>query len=160
MPLQLVAPATVVIDIGRMVRAHFRLDFEPESELCFELLPRQSFTNRTAGFLGSCQYETAPRPGRRTYRTTDDYTCRLLHLQLHKGEMTIHGLEVVERRYPFDRLGSFRCNDDFLNQLWEMAIHTSEVNAVDGYIDGSEGGEWVTGTHRLSGDPGRVCHSR
>ena len=26
-----------------------------------------------------------------------------------------------------------------------MALRTAEVNAVDGYIDGSEGGEWVTG---------------
>ena len=59
--------------------------------------------------------------------------------------MTVHGLKVVERRYPFDRVGRFRCNDDFLNQLWEMSLRTAEVNAVDGYIDGSEGGEWVTG---------------
>lgn len=26
-----------------------------------------------------------------------------------------------------------------------MSLRTAEVNAVDGYIDGSEGGEWVTG---------------
>jgi len=145
MPLELTAPATAVIDMGQMVRAYFKLDFESEGDSHFELRPRQSHTNRTAGFLGSCHYQTTALPGRRTYRTTDDYTCRLIHLVLHKGKVTIHGLEVVERRYPFDRVGSFRCNDGFLNQLWDMSIRTSEVNAVDGYIDGSEGGEWVTG---------------
>lgn len=145
MPLELAAPATAVIDMGQMVRAYFKLDFESEGESYIELRPRQSHTNRTAGFLGSCHYQTAARPGRRTYRTTDDYTCRLIHLVIHKGKVTIHSLDIVERRYPFDRVGSFRCNDGFLNQLWDMSIRTSEVNAVDGYIDGSEGGEWVTG---------------
>ena len=145
MPLELTAPATVVIDVGQMVRAYFRLDFEPHCDSHYELRPRQSHTNRAAHFLGSCHYQTTARPGRRIYFTTDEYTCRLIHLHLHKGKVTIHGLEVIERRYPFDRVGSFRCNDDFLNQLWNMSIRTSELNAVDGYIDGSEGGEWVTG---------------
>jgi alpha-L-rhamnosidase len=146
MPLELTAPATISIDMGQMVRAWFELDFESENESSLELIPRQSYTDRTAGFLGSCNYMTTSRPGRRTYMTTDDYTCRLLYLKLHKGKIKINGLKVVERRYPFDRTGSFRCNDDFLNQLWEMSMRTSEVNATDGYIDGSEGGEWVTGT--------------
>lgn len=145
MPLEISAPATILIDMGRMVRAWFELDFESEIESHIEILPRQSFTNRTAEFLGSNHYQTNARPGRRTYITTDDYTCRLVYLQLHTGKIKLNGLKVVERLYPFDRIGSFQCNDDFLNQLWEMSMHTSEVDAADGYIDGSEGGEWVTG---------------
>jgi alpha-L-rhamnosidase len=131
--------------MGQMVRAWVELDFESESESDIELSPRQSFSNRDAGFIGSCYYKTTARPGRRTFITTDDYTCRLVYLQLHTGKIKIHGLKVVERRYPFDRIGSFRCNDDFLNQFWDMSMQTSEVDATDGYIDGSEGGEWVTG---------------
>ncbi|MBM3495807.1 MAG: hypothetical protein FJX72_16005, partial [Armatimonadetes bacterium] len=111
----------------------------------FTLRPRQSDTDRDAGYLGSCRYRAATRPGRRTYRTTDDSTCRLVQLDLRQGAITLHGLRVIERRYPFDRVGSFRSNDRFLNELWDMAMRTAEVNAVDGYIDGSEGGEWVTG---------------
>ncbi len=81
MPLELTAPATAVIDMGQMVPAYFKLDFESESDSHFELRPRQSYTNRTAGFLGSCHYQTTARLGRRTYRTTDDYICRLIYLQ-------------------------------------------------------------------------------
>jgi alpha-L-rhamnosidase len=145
MPLELTAPATVLIDIGQMVRAWFELDFETESVSHLELHPEQSFDGRSAGFLGSCSYKTTSSPGQRSYITTDDYTCRLVYLKLNEGKIKIHGLKVVERCYPFDRIGSFRCNDDFLNQLWNMSMRTSEVNATDGYIDGSEGGEWVTG---------------
>lgn len=145
LPLELTAPATILIDIGQMTRAWFELDFESGMESRVEILPRQSFTNRTAEFLGSCSYQTTAKLGRRSYITTDDYTCRLVYLQLHTGKIKIHGLKIVERRYPFDRVGSFQCNDNFLNQLWDMSMRTSEVNASDGYIDGSEGGEWVTG---------------
>ena len=145
LPLELTAPATVLVDAGKMVRAGFELDVEPHGDAHLELRPRQCYTDRDAGFLGSCHYQTAVRTGRRTYRTTDDFTCRLVYVQLHKGRVTLHGLKVVERRYPFDCVGRFRCNDDFLNRLWEMSLRTAEVNAVDGYIDGSEGGEWVTG---------------
>ncbi len=145
MSLELSAPATVLIDIGQMVRAWFELDFETESESHLELVPDQSFDGRSAGFLGKCSYKTTSSPGQRTYITTDDYTCRLVYLKIDEGKIKIHGLKIVERRYPFDRIGSFRCNDDFLNQLWDMSMRTSEVNATDGYIDGSEGGEWVTG---------------
>ena len=81
----------------------------------------------------------------RTYQTQQHIKCRLVYLNLHSGKIRIDGLKVVERRYPFDRTGKFHCNDDFLNQLWEMSMRTSEVDATDGYIDGSEGGEWVTG---------------
>ena len=81
----------------------------------------------------------------RTYQTQQHIKCRLVYLNLHSGKIRIDGLKVVERRYPFDRTGLFHCNDDFLNQLWEMSMRTSEVDATDGYIDGSEGGEWVTG---------------
>jgi len=145
MPLVLTAPANVLIDAGQMVRAWLELDFESFGESHVELIPRQSFTNRTAEFLGSCHYQTTGQPGLRKYMTTDDYTCRLINIKLHTGRIKINGFKIVERRYPFDRIGSFRCNDEFLNQLWEMSMRTSEVNATDGYIDGSEGGEWVTG---------------
>ena len=145
LPMELTAPATVLIDMGQMVRAWFEMDFESESESSIELVPRQSYSDRTAEFLGSCNYKTTSRPGQRKYITTDDYTCRLVYITLHTGKIKINGLKVVERRYPFDRTGRFHCNDDFLNQLWEMSMRTSEVDATDGYIDGSEGGEWVTG---------------
>jgi alpha-L-rhamnosidase len=145
MPLELKAPATILIDMGQMVRAWFEVDFKTDDESHLEIIPRQSYTNRTAGFLGSCHYTAGSRPGPRKYMTTDDYTCRLIYITLHSGSIKLNDFKVVERRYPFERTGSFRCNDDFLNQLWDMSMRTSEVNAVDGYIDGSEGGEWVTG---------------
>lgn len=145
LPLTLQAPAVLLVDTGTMVRAGFELDFEPQGPALFELRPRQSYTNRDAGFLGRCRYRTSNRTGRRLYQTTDDFTCRLVQIELKEGALTLHGLRIIERRYPFDRVGRFRCSDPFFNALWEMALRTAEVNAVDGYIDGSEGGEWVTG---------------
>lgn len=145
LPLTLQAPAVLLVDAGTMVRAGFELDFEPHGSALFDLRPRQSYTDRDAGYMGHCRYRTSARTGRRLYRTTDDFTCRLVQIELREGALTLHGLRIIERRYPFDRVGHFRCSDPFLNALWDMAMRTAEVNAVDAYIDGSEGGEWVTG---------------
>ncbi len=145
MPLELGPDEAVTLDLARMCRASLEAAFEPHGEAAVELLPRQCASGRDAAYMGSSRYVAADRPGRRHFRTTDETTCRLVTFRVLRGRVTLHGLGAVERRYPFRRAGSFRCNDEFLNRLWEMAIRTAEVNAVDGYIDGSEGGEWVTG---------------
>ena len=54
-PLELKAPAVLLIDVGQMVRAGFELDFEPHGEARLELRPRESYTDRDAAFLGACR---------------------------------------------------------------------------------------------------------
>ncbi|MEI7955468.1 MAG: hypothetical protein WCJ66_09905 [Verrucomicrobiota bacterium] len=51
---------------------------------------------------------------------------------------------MTDRRYPFDRLGRFACNDGFLNRLWDMAVNTIEATSDDGYgSDARERNEWL-----------------
>jgi hypothetical protein len=145
LPLELGPDEAVTLDLGKMCRASLEAGFEPRGEAEVEMLPRQCTSGRDAAFMGSSRYVAADRPGRRTYRTTDETTCRLVTFRVLRGRVTLYGLGAVERRYPFQRVGSFHSSDEFLNRLWGMAVRTAEVNAVDGYIDGSEGGEWVTG---------------
>ncbi len=51
------------------------------------------------------------------------------------GKATITGFRLIERLYPFDRVGSFTCNDAFLNKLWTTCARSCEVLSEDAYVD-------------------------
>jgi hypothetical protein len=51
---------------------------------------------------------------------------------------------MVDRRYPFERVGRFQCSDELLNRLWERAVNTIEVVSDDAYgSDARERNEWL-----------------
>ncbi|NOX55122.1 MAG: hypothetical protein GXP27_11940 [Planctomycetes bacterium] len=146
LPLELRAPAEIIIDVGRMVLAYYVLDFEADRGTHLQVTPAQRRSNGgvrfSPGFLGTADYRA--RAGRQTYMSTDTYGFRYLHLRLKSGRMRLHGVKVVNRLYPFDLVGRFRSNDALLNQLWDMAVLTAQVNSEDGCVDACERGEWMT----------------
>ena len=146
LPLELRAPAEIVIDGGQMVLAYYVLDFEAEQGTQLQVTPAQRRSNgsvrRSPGFLGTANYRA--RSGWQAYMSTDTYGFRYLHLKLNSGKMRLHGVRVVNRLYPFDRLGRFHSNDSMLNELSDMAVHTAQVNSEDGCVDACERGEWMT----------------
>jgi len=146
LPLEIRAPAEIVIDVGQMVLGYYVLDFEAEHGTHLQVTPAQTCSNgivrRIPAFLGTAKYRA--RSGRQTYMSTDTYGFKYLHLKLNSGRMHLHGAKVVNRLYPFNRLGRFHSNNRMLNELWAMAVHTAEVNSEDGCVDGAERGEWMT----------------
>ncbi len=75
------------------------------------------------------------RAGRQTFFPID--TCGHSHgsVTVKSGHATITGFKLVERVYPFERLGSFQSNDDFLNKLWALCARSCEVLSEDSYVD-------------------------
>ena len=59
-------------------------------------------------------------------------------ISVKTGKVTITALKLIERLYPFDRLGSFRCSDPLLNKLWTMCARSCELLSEDAYVDCSE----------------------
>jgi hypothetical protein len=56
-------------------------------------------------------------------------------IAVQSGKAIVTGLRLVERLYPFDRVGSFRSSDAFLNKLWTMCARSCEVLSEDSYVD-------------------------
>jgi hypothetical protein len=54
---------------------------------------------------------------------------------VQSGKAVVTGLRLVERLYPFDRVGSFRSSDPSLNKLWTMCARSCEVLSEDSYVD-------------------------
>ena len=89
--------------------------------------------------------------GQQHFITTDQWCCRYAVLKIDSGEIEINRLAFVNRRYPYQRLGSFTCNDSFFNDLWEMSVHTIETVSDDAYgTDARERNEWIQDGHKAS----------
>ena len=98
------------------------------------------------------------RAGRQTILAADQWCARYLTIRCLTGRVKILGLKMTERRYPYERAGSFECNDPMLTRLWEMAVHTVEVTTDDAHgSDARERNEWVQDGSKASFNTMRVA---
>lgn len=88
------------------------------------------------------------KEGPQTHFTIDTRGISKGSLKVTKGVATITGLKLIERLYPYERLASFRSDDDYLNRLWEMCARSCEVLSEDSYVDCAdrERVEWMDDT--------------
>ena len=76
--------------------------------------------------------------------TGDQWCSRYLSIKCETGRVKLYGLKMIDRRYPFERVGRFRCSEDMLNRLWEMSVNSLELTSDDGYgADARERNEWL-----------------
>jgi hypothetical protein len=67
-------------------------------------------------------------------------------------------VRMTDRRYPYERIGSFQCNDPMLTRLWDMAVRTVEVTTDDAHgSDARERNEWVQDGGKASYNTMRVA---
>jgi len=75
------------------------------------------------------------KAGPQTYFTIDSIGTTKVEIAVKQGRATITNFKLMERLYPYTRLGAFTCNDPMLNQLWEMCARSCEVLSEDSYVD-------------------------
>lgn len=75
------------------------------------------------------------RAGKQTYLTIDTKGITSAAVTVKSGSATITQFQLIERLYPYTRVGSFHSNDEFLNRLWEMCARSCEVLSEDSYVD-------------------------
>ncbi|NWJ51456.1 MAG: hypothetical protein HXX14_11390 [Bacteroidetes bacterium] len=144
LPIELSAGKEVLIDLGRMAMAYtmMELDADQGSELSMKYALRYENGKPTEMYGVGNTY--LARAGIQRFMTSDQWGCHYMLLKCISGKIKILGLSMIDRRYPFQRLGNFKCNDETLNNLWNMAVNTIEVTTDDGYgSDARERNEWL-----------------
>ena len=121
LPVTLEAGQTVKFDSRRIVQAYPVLEFTAEAGTELSLAPYG------VTYLA--------RPGPQRHFTLDTRGVTGGSLTVKTGRITLTGFKLIERLYPFDRVGSFRCNDEFLNKLWALCARSVEVLSEDAYVD-------------------------
>ena len=121
LPVTLQAGQKLKFDAGRIVQAYPLVELTAEAGTELTLEP--------------FKVKYIARDGAQSHFTID--TCGVMKgsITVGKGSATITGFKLIERLYPFDRLGSFKSNDALLNRLWEVCARSCEVLSEDAYVD-------------------------
>jgi hypothetical protein len=121
LPVTLTAGQQVRFHLDRLVQAYTVLDFEADANSVI-LLPYAGISYKA-------------KAGRQVYISSDTHGFKDGAIQVVSGRVTIHSCKVVERIYPFERMGSFHSSDPLLNKLWSVCVRSNQVMSEDAYVD-------------------------
>ena len=144
LPMELTAGKELLLDVGRMAMAYTTVDLEADAGSVLQLEYALRYINGKAEEPYGVGTTYTTRSGRQSFCTGDEWGCHYATLRCISGRIRLLGVTMTDRRYPFERLGRFSCNDVFLNRLWDMAVNTIEATSDDGYgSDARERNEWL-----------------
>jgi alpha-L-rhamnosidase len=144
LPLELPAGQEVLVDLGRMAMAYAVVELEAEEGSELQIQYALRYVDGKPGETYGVGTTYTARRGRQRFRAADQWCSHYMTVKCVAGRLTIHELKMVDRRYPFERLGRFRCNDEMLNLLWDRAVNTIEAVSDDAYgSDARERNEWL-----------------
>ena len=161
LPISLKAGDQLMMDAGEFAQAYSILDCEADDGSEFELEYAQNYFDtgrKTSGSYGRVNRYIA-RAGRQSYMSGDTFGFKYLVVRLKSGQAKLHGIRLVNRLYPFDVAGSFRCNDALLTRLWSNCVQTIRVCSEDGYVDCAtrERTEWMADGYAVAYRTTRVA---
>jgi alpha-L-rhamnosidase len=120
-PVTLTAGQQVRFQLDRLVQAYTVLDFDADENSVIQL-PYAGISYKA-------------KAGRQVYISSDTHGFKDGAIQVVAGRVTIHSFRVVERIYPFERIGRFDSSDPFLNKLWRVCVGSNQVMSEDAYVD-------------------------
>ena len=132
LPMELTAGKELLVDVGRMAMAYTTVDLEADAGSVLQLEYALRYINGKAEEPYGVGTTYTTRFGRQNFSTGDEWGCHYATLRCVSGRIKLLGITMTDRRYPFERLGRFSCNDVFLNRLWDMAVNTIEATSDDG----------------------------
>lgn len=116
---------TISVKLPDYYQAYLSLDLQAEAGAVLRLFDKDGELNNT--------YTT--RNGLQNYSTYDTYGTKNFIIYATKGNLKLNGLNLIERTYPFERVGSFQSSDKLLNQLWDRLTRSLQILSEDAYVD-------------------------
>jgi len=146
-----------IVDAGKVVQAYSLLDFNASEGSKIELHhfnTKGSSTSFTATMFDSY----TAKSGVQHYISGDTYGFRYLAIQCSEGSVSLNNIQIIERKYPYERSGSFLSSDTLLNKLWETAVNTVEVCSEDALVDCAdrERAQWMADGYKMNYPVSRV----
>ena len=144
LPLHLTTGQEIILDAGQMTVAYDVIEIDAEEGAGLEIRHGGGFRNGNLDEVYAPNQYVA-KAGRQTYLSGDVQGFRYLAIRVTSGRVDVHSIKVVQRLYPFDRIGRFSCNDPALNELWTRSVRTVQLCSEDGYEDctARERTEWM-----------------
>lgn len=76
------------------------------------------------------------------YTVTDSKAFRYIYVE-KESTLSYDSLSMLYEYLPLDYKGTFRCNDEQLNKIWEVGAYTLHLTTREFFIDGIKRDRWV-----------------
>lgn len=157
LPRKMVKGDAFLVDAGKVVQAYSLLKFNALAGSKIEL---HHFCRKdgSASFTQTMFDSYIAKSGVQSYISGDTYGFRYLEIRCIEGSLTLNNIQIIERKYPHERLGSFFCSDTLLNKLWKTAVNTVEVCSEDALVDCAdrERAQWMADGYMMNYPVSRV----
>lgn len=82
--------------------------------------------------------------GSGTVAVKDSKAFRFIHIYI-EGDVTFEELAADFEYSPYDKekSGSFKCNDELINKIWEVAAYTMDLTTREFFVDGIKRDRWT-----------------
>jgi len=164
LPIELGDGAELIFDCGRVVQGYSVLDFDASDGSRLEISYATRFFDSgripNAGYMADHQPNRyTARAGRQTYMSTDTFGCKYVVIRVIEGLVKLHGLRIIDRRYPFQRLGRFASHDKILERIWDISVRTIECCSEDAHVDCAdrERAQWMADGYMMGYPVSRVA---
>ncbi len=67
---------------------------------------------------------------------------RFVNIQT-EGGATVDSVSMLYEYLPVANRGSFRCSDESINKIWDVAAYTMQLNTREFFIDGIKRDRWI-----------------
>ncbi len=128
------------IDLGDQFAGYYGIDVEAAAGTTLDVFAVENVAvdgriQHTTGARNGFRYIC--RDGRQSHRSLLRRSGRHLFITARglRDAVTVHRADILESRYPTTTIGSFRCDDERLNTLWNVSRRTMELSMDDVYID-------------------------
>jgi len=142
LPLSIPAAALVAADMGQLVLGSIALDIEAPAGTVVDIGHAEQLTPEgRPDYAKALVMYSADRfvlaAGRQRIETFASRGFRHVEILVggHTSPVTVHGVGVVETRYPYAFTGAFACSDEAFNRLWAFGRRTLELCSEDVLTD-------------------------
>lgn len=73
---------------------------------------------------------------------SDSKAFRYLYIET-EGNLTYGDVSMLYEYMPIEYKGSFKCNDELINKIWEVGAYTMHLTTRDFFLDGCKRDRWV-----------------
>lgn len=150
--------ASIVLDLGKMAMAYPKIQLDADEGSTLQIQYALRYVNGQPQEMYGTGTTFTARAGQQELLAADQWCARYVTITCTSGRIRILGLQMIDRRYPYERIGSFQCSDPMLTRLWEMAVNTIEATTDDAHgSDARERNEWVQDGSKASFNTIRIA---
>ena len=157
LPRKMAKGDVCIVDAGKLVQAYSVLGFNASEGSKIELR-HFSLKGVSASFTQSMFDSYIAKSGNQSYISGDSYGFRYLEIKCTEGSLSLNNIQIIDRKYPYERLGSFSCSDTLLNNLWKTAVNTVEACSEDALVDCAdrERAQWMADGYKMNYPVSRI----